>query len=419
VFASGLPLVVLPGANASDIQRLAPERIIAANCGTCHGFDLMGGTSWVNGESTNQIAGLDVRRIISVARSGLLDTSMPAFGRPRLTDAELAELARYISIHPQGVPVPSRPQGRPVQLNIEDETPWFQSDGTDLNTGDRRRLVLAPDQYVHEINHGQTWHTVSSDANLGKDSGWIGLNGTFDAVQGDDLAEGCNVYHCHIHPYMQVEICVGEARPKPLTRIYKNPLDYAPDVATYGEDVLVAAQTQHTDTDNRNGYLQVISTTNWTVKKVVPNVVNNVHFPFWGKDALGKPVVMLGTFHDNKVTSLDPATYQVIGQAPIGVTSAHVMPLTDGSGLWASMLNGGDAIVLLDPVLMENVLNPIVNTIRATPDQIQDGPHGMWPCSPGYGNLFLAGNMFSNTISLWAWTRECWRTGCLPGASCQ
>jgi hypothetical protein len=65
------------------------------------------------------------------------------------------------------------------------------------------------------------------------------------------------------------------------------------------------------------------------------------------------------------------------------------------------MLNGGDAIVLLDPVLMENGLNPIVNTIRATPDQIQDGPHGMWPCSPGYGNLFLAGNMFSNTISLW------------------
>ncbi len=215
-------------AGASDKQSQPPEKIFAASCSTCHGARGEGGTSWVTGIAAPRIGPLAIS--VEAARTIIRDGSynntlpgyngaMPGFGRAEITDAELDRLLVFISSACQdGCPAPTRPAGSEVTLDILDADPWFSDKGVDDAADpydDRRRVVLAADQYLTVTNTGRTWHTMTN-ADVGKDSGFIGYSGNlgagtgyYYATQGADLEPGCHRYMCKLHPYMQFEACTG------------------------------------------------------------------------------------------------------------------------------------------------------------------------------------------------------------------
>ena len=75
----------------------APETIMRANCGTCHGQLGEGGFSWVNPKKdAPRIAGKSTGNIKETARKGEVP-EMPAFPPQEINDTELNNLANYIA----------------------------------------------------------------------------------------------------------------------------------------------------------------------------------------------------------------------------------------------------------------------------------------------------------------------------------
>lgn len=400
-----LGLMAVPSVRASAIEKQPPAKIFAAVCSTCHGAAGKGGMSWVDRDPAPWLGGLSTDKVKEFVRTGYR-RSMPGFGKELISDAELDDLANFIHANKKGVPAPVPPPGDPVVVNILDADPWYADDGTDLSP-DSRRVQLTEKQYVHVVNTGRTWHTITND-DLGKDSGYIGNaqyenTGYYDADPKTNLATGCVAYHCHMHPYMQVEICTPQAAPKPLTRLNKNPLP-APQARGTGE-LWVSAQTQEEDaSDPLDGALQSIDTATWSLSGYVANVGNNPHSSWPGKLSDGRNILTVTNWHDNILTLIDSDKKSIIGNIPTGAAPAHLQVSPTDKSKWVVTHHGADFGV--EELIMDRAamgLYPIVSTLQPAPANQQSGAHGVWFCDDG--DHFITANTFSNSVSLYSMQR--------------
>ncbi len=391
--------------SASSIQRQPPEKIFAANCATCHGARGQGGLSWVDGVRAPGIAGAKHQRVWTAVRRGST-RAMPAFAEQQITPDELDALAQLIEKNPGGIPAPKTPSGSPVVVNILDADPWYADDGADLSS-DRRRVELSSNQYLKVVNTGKTWHTIT-DFETAKDSGFIGYNqysetGYYYADQKNDLAPGCVAYHCHLHPYMQMEVCTSGNSPRALTRAGKKAQE-PPAVPGVGE-IWVDMQTQEeNDSDGTDGAMQVIDAGSWNVAAYIPNVGNNPHSAWLGRLSGGKEVLITTSWHDNIVTLVDAEAKSIIAEASTGAAASHVQVSPKDSQQWVLTHHGSDGGVMrIDPDRIaknRDLADPVVGQMMVPLGANETGSHGVWFCDDG--DHFITANTFANTVSLYS-----------------
>lgn len=418
-----------------------PAKLFAAACATCHGANGRGGPSWTDSGAWAPSIAYALPTLQPMVEShtkwqvrngaylvGGFDYRMPAFGPEVITDTELDLLVRWLiyaaplgAAHPQnGVPPPPVPVGNQIVLEITDSAPWYRDDGTDMldMDNDRRRVVLAPGDYVKVVNRGKTWHTVSN-TQLGVDTGFIGYSDNIPGqdvgyyyLEASDLAAGDNRYYCALHPYMQVQIVTPGHMAMPLTHVSKLPLP-APRGRGVGE-VWVGLQT-FPYPGLPNGAVDVIDASNWTTTHI-PNVGNNPHNGWSGKsrDWTGqlRNVVVYANWHDVTATVLDADTKQVIGDIPMGAANAHVMTAprapnpSSGSDRWFVTVMGGNKVQEFDPLLAlqwgrPNL--PAMGQSSGAGGAPAFSPHGMWFLDDG--DHFLTANTLAGSASLYSISR--------------
>src|SRR3990172_12548851 len=93
ILGGAIAMVALSGvaitANAAYPTEKSPEQIMRANCGSCHGQQGEGGTSWVDpSQRAFNIAGRSARSIKRWTRDGR-PPEMPALPPHQLTDNQL------------------------------------------------------------------------------------------------------------------------------------------------------------------------------------------------------------------------------------------------------------------------------------------------------------------------------------------
>ncbi|WP_337287662.1 cytochrome c [Candidatus Methylomirabilis sp.] len=430
-------IAVLMGndAYATSVQTQEPATIFARACASCHGAKGLGGVSWVKNDPSDQriapqIAGFTADTIKVMVRRGADSAAMPAFGVQEITDAELDALATFVQNNPNGVPTPTKPSGKAFVLYVLDADPWFTDRGEDNSAdpfNDVRRVVLKENQYLKVVNTGRTWHAFTN-ADAGKDSGFIGYAGNYKKKKGDldqkvkagkgfyyadqttGLAPGCNKYICKIHPYMSVEVCTVGSVPKGpndalgLTRAHKHPLGLPPAPGN-GDEVWVSTQSQEevgektTKVKNKSvkdfdGAYQVINTATWNITRI-PNVGNNPHNAWPGHTAT-RDVVISTNWHDNRLSLMDANTKTLVSQFRSGATNAHVMvaPGPDNRDDWFVTHMGGIATAAISAELLEAGHNPNIGLLRGAP-----GPHGLWFCDDTYH--FIVADTFNNSTSMY------------------
>jgi mono/diheme cytochrome c family protein len=397
-----LGYVLLSAAWAGSIEKQPAAKIYAAICSTCHGGAGTGGASWIDGERAPWIAGAGRILVKQFVRAGY-GRSMPAFGKEEITDEELEDLAQFLGDHKEAVPAPAPPAGTAVRVDILDADPWYFDDGSDLSP-DRRRVQLKPDQYLKVVNTGRTWHTLTNDE-LGKDSGLIGFDqypdtGYYYADQKTNLAPGCVAYHCHLHPYMQVEVCTSGNRPAELTRMSKHPIP-PPPVPGVGE-IWADMQTQEEDAEDPvDGAMQVVDASTWKVAAYIPDVGNNPHSAWAGRLGDGRNIVVTASWHDNILTMIEADKKIVIANAATGAAPAHLQVSPTNPASWVLTHHGSDiGVELVDMDRMARGDYPVLSVVRPPPAALQAGAHGIWFCDDG--DHFVTANSFSNSMSLYS-----------------
>ncbi|MEK7818090.1 MAG: c-type cytochrome, partial [Actinomycetota bacterium] len=400
---------------ASAIQSHQPEKIFAAACSTCHGAKGEGGRSWVTGIKAPRIGPLAIpleaaRKII---RNGSYNNilpgyngAMPGFGPAEITDEELDKLLAFMWNNcQQGCPAPARPAGTEVKVDILDADPWYSDNGADNAADpydDRRRVVLTADQYLTVTNTGKTWHTMTN-ADAGKDSGFIGYSGNLGAGTGyyyadqvSGLAPGCHRYLCKLHPYMQFEACTAGNKPMELTRASKV-AQGLPPAAGSGEIWVNTQSQEESSKDSVDGTMQVINAATWGIKSYIANVGNNPHNAWPGKGSDGGSYVLTANWHDNGVTLINADTKEVLQTAPIGTAAAHVQVTPGAKSRWFVTIMGGSAVQEVDLMKLKAGQDP---TTGMVPIRGEFSPHGLWFCDDG--DHFLTANTLANTVSLYS-----------------
>ena len=402
-------------ARASVIQPQPPATIFAAACSTCHGPKGEGGRSWVTGINAPRVGPLAIspdaaRQVIRRGSYNHIlpgyNGAMPGFGPAEITDGELDHLLTFmLNECQQGCPAPARPRGTEVKVDILDADPWYSDSGADNAIDpydDRRRVVLAPSQFLTVTNTGKTWHTMTNTA-AGKDSGFIGDSGNmgegtgyYYADQASGLAPGCQRYLCKLHPYMQFEVCAGGERPTELTRASKAPLD-VPPVAGSGEIWVNAQSQEESARDPGDGAMQVIDAATWRIEALIGNVGNNPHNAWYGKGSDGGSYVLTASWHDNQVTLIDAETKAVVRTVPVGAAAAHVQVSPGPTPRWFVTIMGGSAVQEVDLVALKAGQDP---TTGLAPIRGEFSPHGLWFCDDG--DHFLTADTLADTVSLYS-----------------
>ncbi len=432
-------VLLLAAAAWAQVPR-PPAALYAASCATCHGQDGLGGhPSWVEptrgapriaygfaapNPYLENLFKFTVRNG-SWYGAGFMP-AMPAFGREILSDQEMDALVRWLLYAPPvgganmqtGVPPPPPPAGREIVLEILDEAPWFRDDGTDLADpfGDRRRVVLAPGEYVKVVNRGKTWHTVSNPA-LGVDTGFLGWA---DNIQGQatgycyidpaSLPPGANKYWCSLHPYMQCEIVSPGGAVAGLTRVSRRSIP-RPGVAGVGE-VWVGLQTRK-NPGGPDGAVEVIDAATWTTT-LIPGVGNNPHNGWIGRAHDGTAVRQIAVFanwHDVTGTVIDAVTKTVIGNVPLGAANAHVMTspglsYSSGANRWFVTVMGSNKVAEIDPftdLAFGRATLPAMSQSDGSNGRPAFSPHGLWFLDNG--SHFVTANTYPGSCSLWSLTR--------------
>lgn len=414
LFLSAAVLGSAAAAWASGIQPQPPEKIFAASCSTCHGPQGEGGKSWVTGMPAPRIGPLAIPREAArtVIRHGSsnhtlpgYNGAMPGFGPAEITDGELDQLLAFLAERClEGCPAPARPAGTEVKVDILDADPWYSDGGADNRADpydDPRRVVLTARQFLTVTNTGRTWHTMTSDE-ADKDSGFIGYAGNlgegtgyYYAEQTDDLKPGCHRYQCKLHPYMQFEVCTDGQRPMEPTRASKVAIGVPPEPGQ-GE-IWVNAQSQEENPgDTTDGAMQVLDAATWRVAQYVPDVGNNPHNAWPGRDRAGREYVLTANWHDNNLTLIDAAARRVAGTAPFGTAPAHVQVTPGATSRWFVTVMGGSAVQEVDLDQVKAGRDPTIGT----PIRGEFSPHGIWFCDDG--DHFVTANTLANTMSLYS-----------------
>lgn len=405
---------------ASAIQTQPPEKIFAAACSTCHSKGGTGGRSWINGMMAPRIAGLGMwsdTTVKNFIRNGSDRRGMPGFGPAEITDAELNNLVSWLRNScggsggggmggGGGCPAPAKPAGTEVKVDILDADPWYTDKGADNALDpydDNRRVVLGANQFLTVTNTGKTWHTMTNGA-VGKDSGFIGYSGNLGAGTGyyyadqtTGLAQGCVRYECKLHPYMQFEVCTNGNTPTEITKASKNAIAKPAKAGRSGDEIWTNGQSQEeVAADTIDGAMQVVDAGTWNIKSYVPNVGNNPHNAWSGKDSSNRTVTLTANWHDNTVTLIDGGTKTVVGNYPVGAAAAHIQVTPGPVERWFVTIMGGDAVQEVDVNKLRAGQDPNVGI----PIRGEFSPHGIWFCDDG--DHFLTANTLASTVSLYS-----------------
>jgi mono/diheme cytochrome c family protein/DNA-binding beta-propeller fold protein YncE len=373
--ALAAPQVVAPA--PVPYRPRSPEAIFRANCATCHGPQGTGGTSWIDpARHAPWIAGWPVGFIRWRVRTGSIP-QMPAFPEQEISDAELAELARYVSGLPGSyVPEPAYQ----ATVTLLDRDPWFSPMQISVRRGTTVRFV----------NAGRTWHPMpsldylESGGAIGTSSGVIGPGGTY-FLQFQNA--GVHTYLCGIHPYMRGEVHVG-SKFTPPAHVPAAPAA-APAVPGQGE-VWVCCQFQDWPGRSEDGVIQVIDAATWTVTDLIP-VGNNPHNLWFGR---GSSEALVTNWFDATVTRIDGATKRWRGDCVAGATPAHVTSDHEGKR-WFVTIEGSRYVTRFDQT---GAFSPCGAASSSNPVAWLGGygPHGLWY---GGGKLVTA-NSLDDTFSI-------------------
>jgi DNA-binding beta-propeller fold protein YncE len=345
----------------------APEEIMRANCGSCHGQLGEGGTSWITGRNAFTIGGTSTKRIKKWVRRGRAP-DMPAFPYQEISNSELDDLATYISGLPDSYILEP---DYAATVTITDENPWYNPMQVRVEVGET----------VQFTNAGSTWHPstqiefVASSGTDGTDSGVMGPGGAYYRTFNE---AGKVTFLCKIHPYMRGEIYVGQD-PVPPNHLPDTPLPL-PTVAGTGE-IWVEAQFQDSDGKEKDGIVQVIDAATWDITHMIP-AGNNPH-NIWA--TAGTQEVVLTNWFDNVLTRIDADTKEVIGDVVGGVANAHITSDFEGDEFFVS-IEGSNYVQALR---QRNYRRSGTGTVSGY------GPHGIW-----YGGgIIMTSNSLDNTAS--------------------
>lgn len=357
----------------------APETIFRANCASCHGEKGAGGTSWIDSSrSAPNIQGCGgmMCSVTNAVRNGFLP-HMPAFGKWEINDSELSALSTYVQGLPGSYIAPPTAQ---YTVEIKDEDPWYYPMQLSINVGET----------VKFINMGKTYHPVTQIDYLatggasGTDSGMLGAkggtapNGTYYRTF---TTAGKYTFLCKIHPYMRGEIYVGQGFTPPTYGV--DAPGPVPAVAGVGE-VWVNAQFQDWTGKTKDGVIQVINTSNWTISNVIA-VGNNAHNTWFSADDSKALTV---NWFDNTVQTINANNKSVLNTYIAGATPAHVMSDYNGAN-WHVTVEGSHYIQSFNQSTMSRSTTPKWVTGA--------GPHGIWN---GAGKLVTA-NSLDSTFSIY------------------
>jgi len=427
----------------------APETIMRANCGSCHGQKGEGGTSWIDtSQRAFNIAGRSKSSIVRWTRDGRRP-EMPSFPVQEINDAELSALATYVNALPGSYIAEPTAQ---YTVTIKDEDPWYYPMQLTVNQG----------QTVKFINMGKTYHPVTqlefvaTEGASGTDSGQLGStrSSTLYAVYYRQFNEPVGTkltFLCKIHPYMRGEVYVGTTFTAPTYHV-DAPIA-KPAVAGVGS-VYYNAQWQDAapgtkspdpvDGIVKDGIVQVINAATWTVSNTIP-VGNSPHNIWMGK---GNTKALVTNWFDNTVSLIDTGTKTVIGEYIAGAAPAHVTSDFAGDNWYVSIeasdyvqsfkqsrmsMNGEATVSGYGPhgiwygggkLVTTNTLDNSYNIIDAgTMTDLGNVKIGLYPLGASVnstGTIGAAGNYLASSVSIInITTRALIRNIPLPGNSVQ
>lgn len=414
----GLPAAVFAGAFEPDKDG---PTLYRANCAACHGYDGTGGsggyTTFVDEEPAFNIQGQGAATVKKFIRSGR-GIVMPGFNVEEISNGEQNTLGTCISTQScQGSNIYPDPAYQ-YNVNVIDEDPWFSPYTLAIPT-----LPAT----VRFVNLGQTWHTVTEATFLtntsnpaNSNSGLFGRGGKFFVTF---TTAGTKKYYCMLHPFMQIQVCAGSSTcnapaapsPSPTMGLPANPGVGELWVAVQGIDVpgkpvdTGAATLAFPDLPGtaddfvKDGEVQVINLTNYSIQHVpsnpANNTMNNPHY-IWAR--AGSTEMVVTNYLDNYYTMFNGSTKAVtVPRFYWGATTSHVTGEFDGSPLWGPV-QGDYGVQELKPGNKVGSWSiGALNRISTTDSSGHTGsmPHGIW-AGAAAGKTYLTANSRTNNTTV-------------------
>ena len=415
----GLPAVVFAGAYEPDKDG---KTIFRANCASCHGYDGTGKdggyNTFVDDTGAHNIQG-GTSSLERIVRKGQIVGGfvvMPGMNKEEISDNELTTLAACIRDQTcTGASIDPDPSYQ-HNVNVIDEDPWFSP---------YTLAVPTLPATVRFVNLGQTWHTVTEATFLtnasnpaNSSSGLFGRGGKFFVTF---TTAGTKKYYCMLHPFMQIQVCAGSSTcaapavplPSPTKALPATPGFGELWVAVQGIDVpgkpvdtgapKLAFPDLAASADNfvKDGEVQVINLTNYTVQRVpsdpANNTMNNPHY-IWARR--GTTEMIVTNYLDNYYTMFNTSTRAVtVPRFYWGSTTTHVTGEFDGAPLWGPV-QGDYGVQVLKAGSQLGVWSVGAMTRFTTTDSMGhmgSMPHGIWAGGPGGAKYLTANSRTNNT----------------------
>jgi hypothetical protein len=235
-----------------------------------------------------------------------------------------------------------------------------------------------------------------------------------------------------LHPFMQIQVCAGSGTCNPPTapspsptmglpanpgvgelwvavqgiNVPGKPFDPGAAVAPY-PDLRDPVPDGDDDFDNfvKDGEIQVINLTNYTVQHVPSNAANNTmnnpHY-IWGR--AGSTEMVVTNYLDNYYTMFNASNKAVtVPRFYWGATTSHVTGEFDGNPLWGPV-QGDYGVQVLKPG--RNVGSWSIGTLTRistsdTSNHTGSMPHGIWAGGSG-GTTYLTANSRTNNTTVFS-----------------
>ncbi|MEO6666607.1 MAG: hypothetical protein ABIO65_07535, partial [Nitrospiria bacterium] len=386
-------------------------------------YDGTGGSggynTFVNDTGAFNIQGQGQSTVKSFTRGGR-GIVMPGMNKEEISDNELNTLATCINTQTcQGASIYPDPSFQ-HNVNVIDEDPWFSP---------YTLAVPTLPATVRFVNLGQTWHTVTAAAFLtnasnpaNSSSGLFGRGGKFFVTF---TSAGTSKYYCMLHPFMQIQVCAGSSTCAASAAPSPSPTKGLPATAGVGE-LWVAVQGinvpgKPVDTGSsklsypdlaasaddfvKDGEVQVINLTNYSIQHVPSNAANNtMNNPHYIWARAGSTEMIVTNYLDNYMTMFNSSTKAVtLPRLYWGATTSHVSGEFDGSPLWGPVEGDYGVQVLRAGSKVGSWSVGGMTRITTSDSTGHTGsmPHGIWAGGPG-GAKYVTANSRSNNATVFS-----------------
>ncbi len=419
--------------------------IFRAVCASCHGYTGTGNnggyTSFVNEEPAFDIS---FRSGLAGFIRGGRTPQMPGFSPEEISDNEVTTLETCVGsgscIGANIYPDPAYQ----ASIWLQDEPPWFACDPTKLAAG-----RSCPSDYVVNVNvgdtvrfvnRGQTWHTATqgdflvaaSPTSGQKNSGLIGRGGKWFPTF---TTSGVNYFYCMLHPFMQVEVCVGTtcsnvthttptARATPtqpgvgelwVAAQFQDmngtgkPTDPGVGIDNNGNPSIAAYPDLATNFDDfvKPGEIEVVDLANYSITQApspATNPFNNPHY-IWGratKNGVPAPEMVIDNYFDNYKSFMSGTTKAMtLSVLTWGATASHTTSQFAGGRFYAPV-QGDWGIQTIRPgnqIGSWSVGGITRLDIVDSTGHFGSMPHGIWAGGSG-GTIVQTANSRSNNAGV-------------------